>query len=85
MEKEFHELHREIWSVLKAEVMKGYAQSSQSGGGRLMSRLTLLSLQLLVAVVALALWHVLTTVPCSAASCCRRSSSPIRSMSPVRL
>ena len=28
-----------------------------------MSRLTLLSWQLLVAVVALALWHVLTTVP----------------------
>ena len=27
MEKEFHELHREIWSVLKDEVMKGYAQS----------------------------------------------------------
>jgi sulfonate transport system ATP-binding protein len=30
MEKEFHELHREIWSVLKDEVMKGYAQSSQT-------------------------------------------------------
>src|SRR6266404_6176932 len=29
MEKEFHELHREIWSVLKDEVMKGYAQASQ--------------------------------------------------------
>jgi NitT/TauT family transport system ATP-binding protein len=29
MEKEFHALHREIWSVLKAEVLKGYAQSSQ--------------------------------------------------------
>src|ERR1700754_2804806 len=28
MEREFHELHREIWSVLKDEVMKGYAQSS---------------------------------------------------------
>jgi NitT/TauT family transport system permease protein len=28
-----------------------------------MSRLTLLSLQLLVAIVALAMWHVLTTVP----------------------
>jgi NitT/TauT family transport system ATP-binding protein len=28
MEKEFHALHREIWSVLKAEVLKGYAQSS---------------------------------------------------------
>jgi NitT/TauT family transport system ATP-binding protein len=27
MEKEFHSLHREIWSVLKAEVLKGYAQS----------------------------------------------------------
>ena len=30
MEKEFHELHREIWSVLKDEVMKGYAQSTLS-------------------------------------------------------
>src|SRR6187551_797719 len=29
MEKEFHALHREIWSVLKDEVMKGYAQASQ--------------------------------------------------------
>ena len=29
MEEAFHELHREIWSVLKDEVMKGYAQSSQ--------------------------------------------------------
>ena len=27
MEREFHSLHREIWSVLKAEVLKGYAQS----------------------------------------------------------
>ena len=27
MEKEFHTLHREIWSVLKDEVLKGYAQS----------------------------------------------------------
>jgi len=27
---EFHALHREIWSVLKAEVLKGYAQSSQA-------------------------------------------------------
>jgi NitT/TauT family transport system ATP-binding protein len=27
LEKEFHALHREIWSVLKDEVMKGYAQS----------------------------------------------------------
>ena len=26
----FHALHREIWSVLKDEVMKGYAQSSQT-------------------------------------------------------
>ena len=30
MEKDFHELHREIWGVLKDEVMKGYAQSSQA-------------------------------------------------------
>jgi NitT/TauT family transport system ATP-binding protein len=28
MEKDFHELHREIWSVLKDEVLKGYAQSA---------------------------------------------------------
>ncbi len=27
MEKEFHSLHREIWSVLKDEVLRGYAQS----------------------------------------------------------
>jgi NitT/TauT family transport system ATP-binding protein len=33
MEKEFHALHREIWSVLKDEVMKGYAQSSQAPAG----------------------------------------------------
>src|SRR5713226_9892257 len=30
MEKDFHALHREIWSVLKDEVMKGYVQSSQA-------------------------------------------------------
>src|SRR3954462_11966645 len=30
MEKAFHELHREIWSVLKDEVMKGYVQSTQA-------------------------------------------------------
>jgi NitT/TauT family transport system ATP-binding protein len=30
MEKEFHELHREIWSVLKDQVMKGYVQSTQA-------------------------------------------------------
>jgi len=28
MEKDFHTLHREIWSVLKDEVLKGYAQSA---------------------------------------------------------
>ena len=28
LEKEFHALHREIWSVLKEEVLKGYAQSA---------------------------------------------------------
>ena len=27
MEKDFHSLHREIWSVLKDEVLKGYAQA----------------------------------------------------------
>jgi NitT/TauT family transport system ATP-binding protein len=30
LSSEFHALHREIWSVLKDEVMKGYAQSSQT-------------------------------------------------------
>jgi len=29
MDKDFHSLHREIWSVLKDEVLKGYAQSSE--------------------------------------------------------
>jgi NitT/TauT family transport system ATP-binding protein len=33
MEKDFHVLHRQIWSVLKDEVMKGYAQSSQASIG----------------------------------------------------
>ena len=33
MEKEFQGLHREIWSVLKDEVMKGYAQASQAPMG----------------------------------------------------
>jgi NitT/TauT family transport system ATP-binding protein len=32
MEKEFHELHSEIWNVLKTEVLKGYAQSSEAAG-----------------------------------------------------
>jgi len=39
--------------------MKGYAQT---GGGD-MNRLTLLALQILVAVVSLALWHILSTCP----------------------
>jgi sulfonate transport system ATP-binding protein len=26
-ERAFHDLHREIWSVLKSEVLKGYAQT----------------------------------------------------------
>jgi NitT/TauT family transport system ATP-binding protein len=30
LDKDFHALHREIWAVLKDEVMKGYAQSSQA-------------------------------------------------------
>jgi NitT/TauT family transport system ATP-binding protein len=30
LERAFHELHREIWQVLKSEVLKGYAQT---GGG----------------------------------------------------
>jgi NitT/TauT family transport system ATP-binding protein len=33
LDREFHALHREIWSVLKDEVLKGYAQSSQTVGG----------------------------------------------------
>src|SRR5205823_11407508 len=30
LKHEFHALHREIWNVLKAEVVKGYAQISQA-------------------------------------------------------
>lgn len=30
LDKEFHALHREIWSVLKDEVMKGYVQSTRA-------------------------------------------------------
>src|SRR5476651_813622 len=33
LSSEFHALHKEIWSVLKDEVMKGYAQSSQAAAG----------------------------------------------------
>jgi NitT/TauT family transport system ATP-binding protein len=33
LQKEFHSLHREIWSVLKDEVLKGYAQSAQAAPG----------------------------------------------------
>jgi NitT/TauT family transport system ATP-binding protein len=33
LDREFHALHREIWSVLKDEVLKGYAQSSQTVAG----------------------------------------------------
>ena len=29
----FHKLHQDIWSVLKDEVMKGYAQSTQAPSG----------------------------------------------------
>lgn len=32
LDKDFHALHREIWSVLKAEVMKTYAQAGGIGG-----------------------------------------------------
>jgi len=28
LEKEFHDLHREIWGVLKAEVVKSYQQAA---------------------------------------------------------
>jgi NitT/TauT family transport system ATP-binding protein len=31
LKSEFHDLHKEIWSVLKGEVMKGYAQSAEAG------------------------------------------------------
>jgi NitT/TauT family transport system ATP-binding protein len=31
LEKEFHELHREIWNVLKSGVLKGYEQSTFAG------------------------------------------------------
>ena len=37
----FHELHREIWQMLKAEVIKGYAQTE----GGVMSRARLIVLQ----------------------------------------
>src|SRR5262249_22951396 len=30
LEKDFHALHREIWSVLKEQVLKGYAQSASA-------------------------------------------------------
>jgi NitT/TauT family transport system ATP-binding protein len=30
LEQEFHSLHREIWGVLKAEVLKSYAQSGSA-------------------------------------------------------
>jgi sulfonate transport system ATP-binding protein len=30
LDKNFHALHREIWGVLKEQVLKGYAQSAQS-------------------------------------------------------
>jgi NitT/TauT family transport system ATP-binding protein len=33
LNKDFHALHREIWSMLKGEVMKGYAQSAEAGEG----------------------------------------------------
>jgi NitT/TauT family transport system ATP-binding protein len=33
LEKEFHSLHREIWSVLRDEVLKGYAQAAQATAG----------------------------------------------------
>jgi NitT/TauT family transport system ATP-binding protein len=33
LDKAFHALHREIWDVLKDEVLKGYAQSSQAAAG----------------------------------------------------
>src|ERR1700674_527640 len=32
LEKAFHDLHREIWAVLKEEVLKGYAQSTKIAG-----------------------------------------------------
>ena len=37
LDKEFHALHREIWAVLKSEVMKSYAQASQ-GASQSVSR-----------------------------------------------
>jgi NitT/TauT family transport system ATP-binding protein len=33
LQPEFHALHREIWDVLKDEVMKGYTQSAVAPGG----------------------------------------------------
>ena len=85
MEKEFHALHREIWSVLKDEVMKGYAQSSQARGGRLMSPADAAALAA-AGRRGRASRCGSSSPPCrsSAASCCRRSSSPTRSMSAAR-
>ena len=47
--------------LLQAVLMR--SQTMHDGRSLTVSRVTLLSLQILVAVVALALWHVLTTVP----------------------
>ena len=53
------------------------AQGLRADGGRVMpSRSKLLVLQLLVAVVAIGLWHMFTTMPIFGVICCRRSSSP---------
>jgi NitT/TauT family transport system permease protein len=64
----FHALHRDIWRVLKAEVLKGYAQSGRT---EVVPRAILIILQLLVAVVAIVIWHVGTTVPIFGTKVCR--------------
>ena len=84
MDRQFHELHREIWGVLKDEVMKGYAQSSQARRPA--------DVAAKAAVVATggrrgsagAAGSSSPRCRCSARCCCRRSSSRRRSKSPAR-
>ena len=60
VEPAFRALHRDIWQVLKAEVLKGYAQI---GRRLIMHRGKLILLQLLVGVLTIAVWEIGTSVP----------------------
>ena len=78
----FHELHRDIWHMLKS---RGAQRLRADGGGCDVARHDSSSLQLLVAVVCRSRSGTSSRPFRSPArSCCRRSSSPIRSMSPSR-